>query len=370
MPSPNNRSSLDITWADLLVAEHHLSRSALGLQPTTANLFLTGTIGVAFIRGIQGDRPGVFGGRLRETFCGSQRAGIFRRFDAEPGERDFYEAYLPHFTRKWPRAGHVGQFMGAYAPDYGRPVYVTAVLTEILRKKWGFDGYVVSDCGAINDIRGMDPEARTPERAAAAAVQAGCDLCCGGEYNALAKAVQAGSILRRPEIDQALSYVFKTRFRLGLFDPPDPVPHAQTFRFPRMTHPSTHEQHAWRCAGIHRAPEKQRCVAAQSHENQTHRRHWRQRGCRPDVVPGNYSGTNAVLICSSTASNPVAGKNVEIVYARGCPLVVRNQDLQNTVLQNRFRPHLLIEAAKNADLVIYVGGINSILEGEGDGAAH
>ncbi len=336
-----------------------------GQETYGEDTFLTGTIGVAFIRGIQGDDPNY----LKAVACAKHFAVHSgpefsrHRFDAEPSERDFYETYLPHFEMA-AREGHVGGFMGAYNSIYGKPACANPLLlTEILRKKWGFDGYVVSDCGAINDIRGMDPEARTPERAAAAAVQAGCDLCCGGEYNALAKAVQAG-LITEPEIDQALSYVFKTRFRLGLFDPRDKVPYSNIPISQNDT--PQHEQLALRAAQESIVLLKNSGVLPLNREKI---RRIAVIGANASAVPmlfGNYSGTNARPVTILDGIKSVAGKNVEIVYARGCPLVVRNQDFTNTVSES-FPP--AIEAAKNADLVIYVGGINSSLEGEeGDGA--
>src|SRR5208283_349044 len=99
---------------------------------------------------------------------------------------------------------------------------------DLLRKQWGFEGYVVSDCDAIRDIWGrlQHHYVNTPEEAAAAAVKAGCDLCCGGDYESLVRAVQQGLITEK-EIDQALSYTLWTRFRLGVFDPPEICPYSK-----------------------------------------------------------------------------------------------------------------------------------------------
>ena len=103
-----------------------------------------------------------------------------------PPERDFYETYLPQFEVAV-REGHVGAVMGAYNSVYGEPACANPLLlTDLLRKQWGFDGYVVSDCGAIYDIY-AEPQIRRPRRRRRPprAVKAGCDLCCGRDYNAL-----------------------------------------------------------------------------------------------------------------------------------------------------------------------------------------
>jgi beta-glucosidase len=98
-----------------------------------------------------------------------------------------YETYLPQFEMAV-REGHVGGVMGAYSALNGVPDCASSfLLTDLLRKQWGFDGYVVSDCDAIHNIWGRQEHhyVNTSEEAAAAAVKAGCNLCCGGDYNAV-----------------------------------------------------------------------------------------------------------------------------------------------------------------------------------------
>ena len=125
------------------------------------------------------------------------------------------------------REGHVGAVMGAYNSVYGKPACANPLLlTDLLRGQWGFDGHVVSDCGAIYDIYANHKFVATPEEAAAAAVKAGDDLCCGTDYNALLRAVKHGLISEK-EIDAAVARLFEARFRLGLFDPPEKDPFAQ-----------------------------------------------------------------------------------------------------------------------------------------------
>ncbi len=121
------------------------------------------------------------------------------RFNAQPSERDLYEMYLPQFERVV-REGKVAGVMSAYNAVNGVPCCASPfLLNDLLRKQWGFDGYVVSDCDAIRDIWGQRQHhyVKTPEEAAAAAVKAGCNLCCGGDYNALVRAVQQGLVTRK-----------------------------------------------------------------------------------------------------------------------------------------------------------------------------
>ena len=190
--------------------------------------FLTARLGVAFIRGLQGDDPKY----VKAMACAKHFAVHSgpeperHRFDVEPSERDFYETYLPQFEAAV-REGHVGAVMGAYNSVYGEPACANPLLlTDLLREQWGFDGHVVSDCGAIYDIWANHQFTATPEEAAAAAVKAGDDLCCGADYNPLVRAVKGGLISEK-EIDTAVGRVLEARFRLGLFDPPDKVPYAQ-----------------------------------------------------------------------------------------------------------------------------------------------
>ena len=336
-----------------------------GQETYGEDTFLTGTMGVAFIRGIQGDDPNY----LKAVACGKHFAVHSgpefsrHRFDAEPSDRDLYETYLPHFEMAV-REGHVGGFMGAYNADYGKPACANSfLLTELLRQKWGFDGYVVSDCGAINDIRTLDKSARTPPLAAAAAVRAGCDLCCGGEYNALAKAVEGG-LVSEVEIDKAIGYVLKTRFRLGLFDPQDKVPYSK-IAISQNDSPE-HRQLALQAALESIVLLKNDGVLPL---NCKKLKRVAVIGANADNVPmlfGNYNGTNEHPVTILAGIRAVVGANVEVIYEQGCPLVANKEDVEKIAAESFPRA---IEAAKISDVVIYIGGINAALEGEeGDGA--
>ncbi|MBV8729871.1 MAG: glycoside hydrolase family 3 C-terminal domain-containing protein, partial [Acidobacteriia bacterium] len=98
----------------------------------------------------------------------------------------------------------------------------THLLDDILRKQWGFRGYIVSDCGAVGDIYLHHKAAPDAEHGVALAIKAGTDLNCGVEYGNLLPAVRAG-LVSQTEIDQAVRRLFLARFKLGMFDPPELV---------------------------------------------------------------------------------------------------------------------------------------------------
>src|SRR5208282_2017054 len=165
-----------------------------GQETYGEDTFLTARLGVAFIQGLQGDDPNY----IKAMACAKHFAvhsgpePARHTFDAVPPERDFYETYLPQFEAAV-REGHVGAVMGAYNSVYGEPACANPLLlTKILREQWDFTGHVVSDCGAIYDIYANHKVAVSSEAAAADAVKAGDDLCCGTDYNSLVRAEKAG----------------------------------------------------------------------------------------------------------------------------------------------------------------------------------
>ncbi|MCS7283625.1 MAG: glycoside hydrolase family 3 C-terminal domain-containing protein [Anaerolineae bacterium] len=190
--------------------------------------YLTARMGVAFVQGLQGNDPHYL--KVVATpkhFAVHSGPEPFRHhFDARVQERDLRETYLFAFEA-CVKEGKAASVMGAYNRVNGEPCCAHPLLLEqILRQEWGFEGYVVSDCGAIHDIYAQHQVVATPEEAAARAVQAGCDLECGGIYYALKDAVQKG-LISEEAIDRAVRRLFRARFRLGMFDPPEKVPYAQ-----------------------------------------------------------------------------------------------------------------------------------------------
>ncbi len=190
--------------------------------------YLTASLGVPFVKGLQGDDPRYF--KLVATpkhyavHSGPESSRHY--FDAQVSDRDLRETYLPQFEVCIKEAGAYS-IMGAYNRINGEACCASpTLLQKILREEWGFEGYVVSDCWAIIDIYAHHKLVDTPEEAAALAVNNGCELNCGSTYPALVGAVEQGHI-SESTIDKAVSRLFTARFLLGMFDPPDQVPFAQ-----------------------------------------------------------------------------------------------------------------------------------------------
>ena len=186
--------------------------------------YLTGELGTAMVRGLQGDHPHY----LKTAACAKHYAVHSgpehqrHTFDARPAPKDLVETYLPAFE-KLVRTG-VEAVMGAYNRTLGEPCCGSKfLLGDILRGRWGFQGHVVSDCGAIDDFHQHHKVTRDAAESAALAVNNGCDLNCGCTYNDLLVAVKQG-LVTEAQIDVSLRRLLATKFKLGLFDPPDRVP--------------------------------------------------------------------------------------------------------------------------------------------------
>jgi beta-glucosidase len=189
--------------------------------------YLTGRMGLALVRGLQGDDPRY----LKAAACAKHYAVHSgpepdrHGFDAVVDERDLRETYLPAFETLV-REGHVESVMGAYNRTNGEACCASPTLLEqILRREWGFDGHVVSDCGAIDDIWRFHGLAKNREEAAALAVKNGCELNCGETYGSLLIAHHKG-LIDEATLDRAVWRLFRTRMRLGMFDPAEQVPYS------------------------------------------------------------------------------------------------------------------------------------------------
>ena len=188
--------------------------------------YLTGEMGSAYVRGLQGDHPRY----MKAAACAKHYAvhsGPERdrhTFDAVVSKRDLYGTYLPAF-KKLVTEAKVEAVMGAYNRMLGEPCNASKLLlVDILRGEWGFDGHVVSDCGALTDIHANHKITKDAAESAALALQAGCDMGCDHVYNFIPEAIERG-LMTEADMDRALEHTLVTRFRLGMFDPPKMVPY-------------------------------------------------------------------------------------------------------------------------------------------------
>ena len=291
--------------------------------------FLTARMGVAFVKGLQGTDP-----RYLKVVATAKHYAVHsgpeadrHHFDAQPSERDLDETYLPAF-RALVQEARVASVMSAYNRVHGESASAsTRLLGDILRRDWGFKGYVVSDCGAIDDIYRTHKIVSTPEDAAALGVQRGCDLECGTTYRALKKALAEGRITEQA-IDVAVTRLMLTRFRLGMFDPPERVPYAQ---IPYSVNQSSeHDALARRMAQativllkndgvlpLSRAALKTLAVIGPNAD---------------DVMTllGNYYGTPARPVTLLTGIRNAVAPGTQVLYARGADLVEGRQDPRST----------------------------------------
>ena len=331
--------------------------------------YLTGEIGVEFVKGVQGDDLNY----MLAMACAKHYAvhsgpeAQRHRMDVKAADRDLHETYLPQFERIV-RNGHVAGVMSAYNSVDGVPCSASSfLLTETLRKSWAFEGYVVSDCDAIRDVWQSHRYVSTPEEAAAAAIKAGCNLCCGSDYNALVCAAQTGLVTEK-DIDEALHCTLWTRFRLGLFDSADQVPYSKYTINDNDT--PEHRQVSLELARqsmvllkndgilpIDRVKYKKIAVIGPNSDSKS-------------MLLGNYHGTASKPVSILAGIKQLAGAGIEVTSALGTPVTSERRTApysgqDNT--SNRPTADLNDEALKiaaDADLVIYVGGITSAQEGE------
>jgi beta-glucosidase len=199
-----------------------------GMETYGEDPYLTGRMAVAFIKGMQGDDP-----KYLKTIATAKHFAVHsgpeparHTFDAVVSEKDLRETYLPHFEAAI-KDGGAYSVMCAYNSVDGLPACANPrLLEDILRKEWGFTGYVVSDCGAIGDIYLNHKKAPNAEAGVARAIQAGTDLNCGIEYGNALAAVRSG-LLAEADVNKALRRLLTARFKLGMFDPQEMVRYAQ-----------------------------------------------------------------------------------------------------------------------------------------------
>ncbi|MFM6926515.1 MAG: glycoside hydrolase family 3 C-terminal domain-containing protein, partial [Ferruginibacter sp.] len=319
--------------------------------------YLTGTMGVAFVTAMQGSNPNYF-----KTICTAKHFAVHsgpeptrHEFNAAPIKKDLWETYLPAF-KMLAQQGKVYSFMCAYNRLYGEPCCSDPfLLTDILRKKWGFTGFVATDCGAVWDMFMYHHTAKDSVEGMAKAIRAGVDNHCMGYAGAVIPAIKQG-LLKEAELDTAVARLLRARFKLGMFEAASLDPYA-SIPF-SVVNNEEHRKYALELAN-------QSIVLLKNKNNilPLSKKIKRIAVIGPNAndaeVPlGNYNGEPAHVTTVLEGLKNVLGKNAEIQYQKGCYVV----DTMNYNRDKDFKP--AIETANNADAIIFVGGISPRLEGE------
>jgi beta-glucosidase len=312
--------------------------------------FLTARLGVAFVRGLQGDNPDY----LLAAACAKHYAvhsgpePLRHIFDVSPPEADLYETYLPAFEALV-RDGHVEAVMTAYNSLYGTPCSVNPLLYTLLAK-WGFNGHVTSDCGSVADLSRTYKRAADDAEAEAMTMKAGMNVRCGSEPTALAEAVRRG-LLPEAELDYRLSALLRTMFRLGFFDPKDRVPFNRIA--PSENNTPEHGALALRAA-------RESMVLLKNDGLLPLKKEALKRvaviGPSADSVPvllGNYNGRPSAPVTVLAGLKAALGPGVQVIYAHGCdyatmPPAVR--PIPRTGLRNSENTGLIGEYFANREL--------------------
>jgi beta-glucosidase len=317
--------------------------------------YLTSRIGVAYVKGLQGDDPKYLkvASTLKHFAVNNQEQGRFS-LTANPPERLLMEYWLPHF-KACVVEGKAQSLMAAYNALDGQPCAVNKrLLTDILRGLWDFDGAVVSDLGGIGHLMKDHKFTKVPEEAVAAALAAGCDFDDEEFRNALPSAVKKGLV---PEavLKQALTRVLRIAFRVGAFDPPDRVPFSK-IGIDVIESPQ-HRKLALKTAQesivllhnkdnylpIDRTKLKKVAVIGPAAEKPEYGNYYTYSKAQKKISP--LDGLKAKL-----------GPGVDVVFAQGCDMTkpAVAADIEKAV-----------NAAKNADAVFVFLGTNPTVEKEG-----
>ncbi len=320
--------------------------------------FLTATLGVEFVKGLQGDDPRYLKlvATAKHFAVHSGPEGLRHGFDARVSQKDLYETYLPAFFALVSEA-RVASVMPAYNRTNGEPCCGSfTLLAKVLRQDWGFEGYVVSDCWAVRDFHQHHGVTRSFEESSALAVKAGCDLNCGCSYEHLPAALEQG-LLSESDLDVCVTRLFKARLRLGMFDPPECVPFAQ---IPFDVND---------CAGhrqLSRTVAQKSLVLLKNTGILPLSRDLKSiavigpNANAPQVLWGNYSGTPSETVTPLAGIRRQLAPTTKLYYAEGCKL-------QGTELASCAPSGNLTEAvilAKRAELSVLVLGLSAEVEGE------
>lgn len=323
--------------------------------------YLTGRLGVAFVKGIQGNDSKY----LKAAACAKHYAvhsgpeSERHSFNAVVSKKDLRETYLPAF-KELVKEAKVAGVMGAYNRTNSEPCCGSkTLLRETLREEWGFNGYVTSDCWAIKDFHENHRVTRTAPESVALALNNGCDLNCGNMYANLLIAHKEG-LVSEEAIDKAVVRLMATRMKLGMFDEPEHVPYTGIPY--ELNDCEEHRKFALEVS-------KKSMVLLKNENSLLPLDRSRINsiaviGPNADsrqALEGNYSGTASRYITVLEGIQESVAVGTRVYYAQGSHLY---KDRVEGLGEPGDRLAEAIAAAERADVVVVCLGLDSSIEGE------
>ena len=318
--------------------------------------YLTSRLGVKFVEGLQGD-----GEVMKAAACAKHFAvhsgpeALRHEFDAVASKKDMYETYLPAFEALVKEA-KVESVMGAYNRTNGEPCCGSqTLLVDILRKQWGFEGHVVSDCWAVRDFHENHKVTGRPEESVAMALKAGCDCNCGCTYEFVVASAKEG-LISEEDITTSCERLFTTRYLLGLFDGSefDEIPYEVV----------ECKEHVELAVDVARKSavllKNDGVLPLQKEKLKTIGVVGPNANSRVPLF-GNYYGTSSRYITILEGIQDEVGEDVRVLYSEGCHLY---KDRVEGLAWEDDRISEAVTVANHSDVTVVVVGLDETLEGE------